>query len=47
VQEEGIPEKEYEFGELHKGRRYQRKNTRDEKGESCNEPKGREPYALV
>jgi hypothetical protein len=29
MQEGSIPEEEYEFGELHRGRRYKRKKTGD------------------
>jgi hypothetical protein len=43
MQEEDIPEEGYEFGELHRGRRYKRKNTEAERRESCSEPEGREP----
>jgi hypothetical protein len=45
--EGGIPEEENRFEVLHGVRRYNRKNTEDEKGESHNEPKGREPCAIV
>jgi hypothetical protein len=47
MQEEGIPEEEEEFGELHKGRRYKRKKTRARKGESHNESEGRGPCAII
>jgi hypothetical protein len=33
MKEEGIPEEEYEFGEMQRGRRYKRKKNRAEKGE--------------
>jgi hypothetical protein len=45
--EEGITEEEDEFGLLHGERRYKRKKTGVEKGESRSEPKGIEPYAIV
>jgi hypothetical protein len=47
MQEEGIPEEEYKFGVLHRGRRYKRKNTGAGKGESHSEPEGREPCTIV
>jgi hypothetical protein len=47
MEEEGIPEEDYEFGELSRGRRYKRKNIGDEKGGPHSEPEGREPCTLV
>jgi hypothetical protein len=47
MQEDGIPEEEYDFGELQRGRRYKRKKTRVEKGEPHSDPEGREPCTLV
>jgi hypothetical protein len=46
MQEDGIPEEQYEFGELHRGRRYKRQKIGAHKGDSHSEPKGREPCVL-
>jgi hypothetical protein len=46
MQEEGIPEEEYKFGVLHGGSTYKRRNNGVEKGESCSDPKGREPCTI-
>jgi hypothetical protein len=47
MKEEDILEEGYEFGELHRGRRYKRKNIEAERRESCSDPEGIEPCALV
>jgi len=47
MQEEDIPEEGYMLGELHKRRRYKKKQSGDERGESCSEPEGREPCTLA
>jgi hypothetical protein len=44
---EVVSEEEYEFGLLRSGRRYKMMNNGVEKGESNNEPMGREPCAIV
>jgi len=47
MQEDGIPEEEYEFQEFHIRMRYKRKNIGDKKGETCSEMEGTEPFTLV
>jgi hypothetical protein len=47
MQEEGIPEEEYDFGVLCGGRRYKSQNTRAKKGESHSETEGRKPCIIV
>jgi hypothetical protein len=47
MQEEDIPEEGYEFGELHRGRRYKRKYIEVERREPCSELEGRETCTLV
>jgi hypothetical protein len=47
MQEEYISNEGYEFGELHRGRRYKRQKIEAERRESCSEPEQREPYALI
>jgi hypothetical protein len=42
-----VSEEEDEFGVLHSGIRYKRLKNGAMKGELGNEPKGREPYAIV
>jgi hypothetical protein len=44
---EFVSEEEYEFGVLCSGRRYKRRKTRVEKGESCSEPEWRGPCATI
>jgi hypothetical protein len=45
MQEGSIPKEEYDFGELHGGRRYKRKNIGPGREEKHNEPKESEPCA--
>jgi hypothetical protein len=47
MQEEGMAEEEYKFGELRIRRRYKRKMIGAKKGDFPSEIEGREPYALV
>ena len=47
MKKDDIPEEEYDFGELHKGRRYKRKKTGAKKGYSHSEREEREPFTLV
>jgi hypothetical protein len=47
MQEGSIPEEEYDFGELHGGRRYKRQKTGVGREEKHNELKESEPCAQV
>jgi hypothetical protein len=47
MQEYGITEEEYNFREMHRGRRYKRQKTGAEKGDPHSELEGREPCTLV
>jgi len=47
MQEGSILEEEYDFGELHGGRRYKRQKTGAGREEHQSEPKEREPCTLV
>jgi len=47
MQEYGIPEEKYEFGELCRGRRYKKQKTGDEKGEPQSDIEGRDPFSLL
>ena len=47
MQEGSIPEEEYEFGVLHEGRKYKRKNPGAEKRESRSNIERREPCKTI